>query len=388
MSQIGSRPVTAPGRTTKPKNGIAIVDCDVHHNFRHPTQLLPYLSKFYQEHLLDQGLHLGGYPNIPIRSNRVDLKGRIDEAIESTPKNTGGDPRDFNFTLEFMQEELLDVWDIDIAVLTGPPVFYGYSGLPDVDWAAALCRAFNDWTIEHWLDKDERVVNAILISPSDPPQAVEEINRLADRKDTVAVMVPMGTSRPFGNRFYHPIWEACEAHGLPVISHIGGGGGANRNVPTPVGHPSYYMESRMSRPYVASTQATSLIIEGVFEKFPNLKFALIEVQQMWAVPVMWHLDTDWKALRDQTPWLKRLPSEYFREHIRIGSQPMHETEKPEQMYQMLEMIHADETLIFCSDFPHFDWNDPVTVLPKLPDDVKHRIFAQNALDILRMEDKS
>ena len=388
MSQIGSRPVTAPGRTAKPKNGIAIVDCDVHHNFRHPTQLLPYLSKFYQEHLLDQGLHLGGYPNIPIRSNRVDLKGRIDEAIELTPKNTGGDPRDFNFTLEFMQEELLDVWDIDVAVLTGPPVFYGYSGLPDVDWAAALCRAFNDWTIEHWLDKDERVVNAILISPSDPPQAVEEINRLADRKDTVAVMVPMGTSRPFGNRFYHPIWEACEAHGLPVISHIGGGGGANRNVPTPVGHPSYYMESRMSRPYVASTQATSLIIEGVFEKFPNLKFALIEVQQMWAVPVMWHLDTDWKALRDQTPWLKRLPSEYFREHIRIGSQPMHETEKPEQMYQMLEMIHADETLIFCSDFPHFDWNDPVTVLPKLPDDVKHRIFAQNALDILRMEDKS
>ena len=75
MRQIGSTPVTAPGWTAKPKDGIAIVDCDVHHNFRHPTQLLPYLSKFYQEHLLDQGLHLGGYPNIPIRSNRVDIRG-------------------------------------------------------------------------------------------------------------------------------------------------------------------------------------------------------------------------------------------------------------------------------------------------------------------------
>ena len=250
---------------------------------------------------------------------------------------------------------------------------------------AALCRAFNDWTIEHWLERDERVVNAILVSPSDPPQAVEEINRLAHRKDTVAVMVPMGTSRPFGNRFYHPIWEVCEEHGLPIISHIGGGGGATRNTPTPVGHPTYYMESRMSRPYVASSHATSLICEGVFEKFPNLKFALIEAQQMWAVPVMWHLDTDWKALRDQTPWLKRLPSEYFREHIRIGSQPMHEPEKPEQMYQMLEMLHADETLIFCSDFPHFDWNDPVTVFPKLSEDLHRRIFAQNALDMLRLD---
>ena len=92
MRQIGSTPVTAPGWTAKPKDGIAIVDCDVHHNFRHPTQLLPYLSKFYQEHLLDQGLHLGGYPNIPIRSNRVDLRGRIEEATESTPKNAGAIP--------------------------------------------------------------------------------------------------------------------------------------------------------------------------------------------------------------------------------------------------------------------------------------------------------
>ena len=64
---------------------------------------------------------------------------------------------------------------------------------------------------------------------------------------------------------------------------------------------------------------------------------------------------------------------------------MHEPEKPEQMYQMLEMLHADETLIFCSDFPHFDWNDPVTVFPKLPEDLQRRIFAQNALDILRLD---
>ena len=33
MSQIGAAPITAPGWTAKPKNGVAIVDCDVHHNF-------------------------------------------------------------------------------------------------------------------------------------------------------------------------------------------------------------------------------------------------------------------------------------------------------------------------------------------------------------------
>ena len=101
MSQIGATPITAPGWTGKPKNGVAIVDCDVHHNFRNPEQLLPYLSTFYQEHLLDQGLHLGGYPNIPIRTNRTDLKGRMKSKDVPAKRATGGDPRDFNFTLEF-----------------------------------------------------------------------------------------------------------------------------------------------------------------------------------------------------------------------------------------------------------------------------------------------
>ena len=140
----------------------------------------------------------------------------------------------------------------------------------------------------------------------------------------------------------------------------------------------------MARPQMPSTHAASLICEGVFEKFPNLKFAFIEVQQLWAVSVMWHMDADWKAIGDQTPWLKRRPSEYFRDHIRIGTQPMHEPERTEQMYQMLEMLHGDETLIYCSDFPHFDWNDPVTVFPKLSGNMHQRIFAANALEMLRI----
>lgn len=374
LDKEGATPITAPGWTARKAAGAKLVDCDVHHNFRRPEDLLPYLSKFYREHLLDQGLHLpgGGYANTPYRRTRPDLK---DPHLKE---------RDFNYSLEFTQRELLDRWNVDYAMLTGPPPFYGYSGLPDPDWAAALCTAFNDWTIDTWLERDERIVNSILVSPSDPAQAVQEIHRLAHRKDTVAVMVPMETSMPLGNRSYHPIWEACAQHNLPVVSHVGGGYGAARTTPSAVGVPTYYMEARMARPQMASTHAASLICEGVFEKFPNLKFAFIEVQQLWAVSVMWHMDADWKAIGDQTPWLKRRPSEYFRDHIRIGTQPMHEPERTEQMYQMLEMLHGDETLIYCSDFPHFDWNDPVTVFPKLSGNMHQRIFAANALEMLRI----
>ena len=76
-SKLGAIPVASPGWTAGQKQDTTLIDCDVHHNFRHPEQLLPYLSTFYQEHFLDQGLHLGRFPNIPIRTNRVDLKGRL-----------------------------------------------------------------------------------------------------------------------------------------------------------------------------------------------------------------------------------------------------------------------------------------------------------------------
>ena len=97
MSQAGTAPITAPGWTAKPKDGVAIVDCDVHHNFRDPRQLLPHLSKFYQEHLLDQGLHLGTYANVPIRRVRTDLKGRIPKNDFAEEEFSGGDPAGFQF---------------------------------------------------------------------------------------------------------------------------------------------------------------------------------------------------------------------------------------------------------------------------------------------------
>ena len=48
------------------------------------------------------------------------------------------------------------------------------------------------------------------------------------------------------------------------------------------------------------------------------------------------------------------------------------------------MLHAEETLIFCSDFPHFDQNDPVTALPGISDHLRRRIFSANALEMLRL----
>ena len=108
--------------------------------------------------------------------------------------------------------------------------------------------------------------------------------------------------------------------------------------------------------------------------FPGSNSPSWEVDQFWVPGFLWKMDADWKSLREQTPWVKKLPSEYFRQHIRVGSQPFAEPERHADLMGLLEEMHAEETLLYCSDWPHFDWDDPVTTLPSSLSDLTHRHF--------------
>ena len=73
-------------------------------------------------------------------------------------------------------------------------------------------------TLEHWVGADSRFRSSIHIAPQDPQLAVAEINRLGPKPECVQVMMPAGSRQPFGHRFYHPIYEACQRHG-PAAKH-------------------------------------------------------------------------------------------------------------------------------------------------------------------------
>jgi len=374
--QVGARPITAPGWTGQPRTDLTLFDCDVHQSIEKPEDLFPYLPRVYREQIVEQGLRMpgSGYFNVARNAARTDLAEGCDASFDG--RQRGND-------FDALREQHLDLWHVDHALLTGSSV-YGASILPDPDFAAAVCRAFNDWTAEHWLAKDDRFLAALAVATSDPHLAVAEIERMADHPQVKAIMLPTGSRMPYGNRFYHPIWEACERHGLVVGIHPGSEGAGMAGSPTGVGYPTYYIETRMARPQMAMAHAVSFIAEGVFEKYPRLKVLIDECDQFWAVGLMWHMDADWKSLRDQTPWVKRLPSEYFREHIRIGSQPLLEPENDEQFFCMLDALHAEETLVYSSDWPHWDWDDPATTFPKLPERLHRRVFCENAREMFGM----
>ncbi len=379
MTIAGARPIKAPGWAGVPHTQIALIDCDVHQVVQDKTDLYPYLPRAYRQQAMEQGIAFpgSGYFNIARDIGRTDLAVNCDSPMQNYQ---GHDGRQLGANFELLREQHLDMWNMDYALLTGATV-YGASVLPDPDFAAATCRAFNDWTMEHWAARDQRFLVALAVSTTDTRLAVQEIDRLGDHPQVKAIMLPTGNRMPYGNRHYHPIWEACARHNLVVGIHPGNEGAGQAGPPTGVGYPTYYIETRMARPQMAMAHAVSLIAEGVFEKYPNLKVMFDEVDQFWAVGLMWHMDADWKSLRDQTPWVKLKPSEYVRRNIRIGSQPMLEPENPEQFFQMLDMLHADETLVYASDWPHWDWDDPATTFPKLPEHLHKRVFAENAREM-------
>ena len=364
--------IAAPFEKEAAKTRQRIIDCDVHHNLADKEALFPYLPRQYVEQIKDFGTMSPGvgYTNMPGGGARHDLWTGVEG--ERNPSTVPA----------VCIEKHLDYYDIDMAVLTGGP--YGMAVHPTVDYAAAFCRAFNDWTLEEWVAKDERLWASIHIAPADPQQAVAEIERLGDHPRVAQVLMPAGALHPFGNRIYHPIYEACERHGLPVCVHFGGEGAGFSAPPTAAGYPTYYLEMRMARPQIAMAHTTSLICEGVFEKFPNFKFLFIEHDVFWVPGLMWHMDADWKSLRDYTPWVKRLPSDYLREHIRFGSQPFPNAPDRQALLTFLEWLHADEVMVFASDYPHWDWDEPSTFLRGFEQTFRDRVMYENALELYGM----
>ncbi|MDQ3814847.1 MAG: amidohydrolase family protein, partial [Armatimonadota bacterium] len=266
------------------------------------------------------------------------------------------------------------------AILTGGGIL-GISLWPDLDFCNAVASAYNDWMVEKWLKFSPQYKGCILINHGDPPAAAKEIDRWGSHPDMVQVIMASGARMPFGHRFYYPIYEAAERHGLPVAIHPGTEGAGIAEPPTPAGYPSRYFEWHNILPLNYMGHLNSLVCEGVFEKFPKLKFVCIEGGIAWLPHLMWRMDKNYKALRSTTPWLKRLPSEYIKEHIRLTTQPIEEPDDPRQLTQIFEMIEGEKLLMFSTDYPHWDFDSPKMALPPMSKEMKQRIMWQNAAEL-------
>ncbi|HEV7216332.1 MAG TPA: amidohydrolase family protein, partial [Chloroflexota bacterium] len=254
---------------------------------------------------------------------------------------------------------------------------------PDPDFGTAIAAAYNDWVAETWLgayNADGAFKGSITVAHQDPTAAAREIERWAGHPHFVQVMTDSGARAPFGQRQYYPIYEACARHGLPFAIHPGTDGMGINVQPSP-GYPTHYIEWHTCLSLAFQAHLVSLITEGVFARFPGFQVVLVEGGVSWLPALMWRLDAEYKALRSEVPWLKRLPSQYLADHVRVTSQPLERPDDPKQLLQVFEMMDAEHVLMFSSDYPHWDFDSPTDAFPKLPETLHQRIFEQNAREL-------
>ena len=128
----------------------------------------------------------------------------------------------------------------------------------------------------------------------------------------------------------------------------------------------------------------SLVVEGVFERFPGLRVVSAENGFGWVPSLLWRLDHTYASLASEVPHLKRPPSEYLREHVWYCTQPVEEPETTASFLRLLDQI-GDDRLVFASDYAHWDWDAPDAVLPtRLPEEVRHKLFYENARALYRL----
>jgi predicted TIM-barrel fold metal-dependent hydrolase len=345
---------------------LAIADCDLHLGPRSTKELFPFLSARWRHHIETYGLtHCTAYQDgAPAFPKSAPMAARRDAwAPNGSPPGTD---------LAFIRSQHLDAFNVQLGLINPPQPSQNFM---NADLGNAMSRAINDWQIEALVRPEPRLRASIVVNYEDPAAAVEEIERCAGVPGFGHVLLMSRTSAPLGQRRYFPIFAAAAAANIPVAMHAFGFAG---HPSTSSGWPSFYLEDMLSHAQSFQAHLTSLVFEGVFARLPNLRFVMIEGGFGWLPSLSWRLDKLWARMRDEVPQVTRPPSEYIRQQLWLTTQPMEEPEPREHVLDAIEWIGWDR-LLYASDYPHWDFDDPDHALPlRVSEARRQQFFFDNA----------
>jgi len=360
-----------------------LIDCDVHPEVNDKfSALLEYMPKYWQDRMAYMAnKSLVGFYGGSQTTGRVphprgnDLSMRVDE-IPPGGGPLASDP-------EFLKEVLLDKYGIDTALLIALEPAANAVGSCEEEHSATLVSAWNRYMLDHWM-VDERFRYALVVSPLDPALAAEEIRLHGKNPKVAAVYLPLWGIR-MGNRRYNPIYEAAVENGLPIMTHPGvGEGNLDRCATYAGGLPESHFEKYSDLQQIAQANLTSLIAKGTFSKYPDLRVLFIEYGFAWVPSHLWRMDKAWRELRNEIPWVKKWPREYVHDNVKFSTQAFPEPEHPEELVEMFERYLSD-SLMFATDYPHWDFDRPASVFSTLSEEKKRKLFYENAASVLRLQ---
>jgi predicted TIM-barrel fold metal-dependent hydrolase len=243
-------------------------------------------------------------------------------------------------------------------VLFAPP-----PTMEDYPRRLAGIRAHNRWLADFVADAPERRAGIGQIFLNDIDDAIADVRWIHEHGLRGGALVPnippdVKWLKPLHHPDYDPLWAVCQDLGVPVSTHGGTG------TPEYARIPSSAVLMIAEVPFYSLRPLQQLLLGGVFERFPELRFVITEAGCAWVPQMLGHLDRILAGIRNkgavgelrfsEDMVLPLSASEYFARNVWVGvSQP-----GPDDAAVALSF--GPGHFMWGSDYPHDEGTGPYT----------------------------
>jgi predicted TIM-barrel fold metal-dependent hydrolase len=248
-------------------------------------------------------------------------------------------------------------------------------------------QAHNRWLVDWCGEYPERRAGVGQICLSDVDDAIEDVKWIKEHGLRGGILLPniapdVKWVKPLYDRCYDPLWEVLQDLEIPVNVHSGTGNPDYGKYPVSmllyINEVLFYSQ----RPFV------QMVMSGVFERFPRLRFVMTEAGCAWVPPLLERLDETIRGIRDTGATgeirysdehvLPRDATEYFHQNCWMGVSQPREADAAAR-----HQIGIDR-FMWGSDYPHDEGTYPYTRehlrarFAGVPEDEMRKILAGNA----------
>jgi predicted TIM-barrel fold metal-dependent hydrolase len=251
--------------------------------------------------------------------------------------------------------------DMDIDGVYGGAIFPtmcvgGMWRMDDPVLFSAICRTYNDWIADFCHSYPDRLKGVAMINLDDVAEGVKELRRAHDLGLTSSfITIYPKHGRQYHRDEYEPFWRASEEMGMPICLHSG----TNRDfLPMNLYDPADENEPLgviyATNDYWVRRSVTSMILSGVFERYPELKVVSVENEAGWAAQWLYKMDLLQRDRGMMWPRFKNdmTPSDFFHRNVFVTFQ--------EDYVAVSGREHIGlGNLLWGSDYPHTEgtWPD-------------------------------
>lgn len=353
---------------------VPVVDCDCH---LYETTALPEITRHIENPSIRRSferssLAMAMHALIPGNLGDRTVAGRIKTDLDM--QLPAGDMTGVHPLAAGLLNSM-DQMAIDYSILFPTPMLT-LGTHPQPEFEVELGRAYNRWLVRDVLPASPRIRTMAYLPLSDPDASVQVIEEFAEAPGVLGFMVTAVRYQPIHQNRFMKVFAALNERRLPLAFHSG---------PNWTDRPFEQLNRFMGAhalgfPFYAMIQLTNVVLNGLPERFPGVRFIYMEAGQAWVPFLIARLDNEYRLRSSEAPLLKRLPSAYIRDMF-FTTQPFERLDDPAHIQTFFELMNGENQLLYSSDYPHQDFDLPAMIwdLPFLSEEAKRKILGGNAM---------